>query len=202
MIRKLAKKHLCTPIQKFKKHFEQDGAFHRLICFLESRVIVGSPWVGIWHWKHKKASGQIVWEGFSYNAAALVDGGEKAILDLFFRGQNVPAGFELGLFNDTVAETDIPTDLLSEPSTNGYARQALARDTTDFPTFALDGGDWKVTSKTVTFNATGGSWGPVNVMCLITTDGTPRLIAYADLSSSRTLLDTESLDASIAIKLQ
>jgi hypothetical protein len=97
----------------------------------------------------------------------LADEGEKSMLDAFFRGQNIPTAFELALFNDTPVDTDKVKDLTGEPTSGGYARQALNRDTTDWPILELHEGDWRVASKAVTFAATGGDWGPVTHGVLI-----------------------------------
>jgi hypothetical protein len=79
----------------------------------------------------------------------------------------------------------------------------VERSATGWPTSALDAGDWRVVSSTETFSASGGSWGPVNCAVLQTTiDNTGDHIAFVALSQARTLASGESLDVSLAIKLQ
>jgi hypothetical protein len=160
-------------------------------------------WTGYFEFEHYDKNGNLIWQQRKESGHnSLSDKGEENMLDVYFRGGTAPASFEIGLFNDTPVDTDDVADLTGEPSTNGYARQALARDTTDFPTLALDSGDYKVTSKQVTFSATNGSWGPVTHACLIYVNGvTKKLIAYQALSQSRTLADGEQLKVTYAVKL-
>lgn len=167
-----------------------------------AKKLLGIPqWVGEWQFEIIGADGKLkeTWSMFN----ALADEGEQNILDLYFRAQNTPSGFYLRLFNDTPVETDTLSDLTGEPSGNGYSAQALARNTTDFPTLALDSGDYKVTSKTVTFTASGGTIGAVTYAVLATTsNNTGKLVAYVALSGSRTLLAGESLNVIFNAKLQ
>jgi len=149
---------------------------------------------------HKDKNGNVIWHDEGFNN--LADEGESAILDLFFRGGTAPTAFSLALFNDTPVDTDTVAGLTGEPATNGYARIALARDTTDFPTLALDSGDFMVTSKKVTFTASGGAIGPVTYAVLIATiGGAAKLIAYKALSQARTLSDGETLDVTYKLKI-
>lgn len=134
------------------------------------------------------------------------DEGEQWMVNVCFTedvGLPVPANFYLGLDNrGSLAEADVLTDLVSEPSTNGYARQAIASDTTDW-TDTQDSGDWQVASTTETFNASGGSWGPVQAMflCDVSTGTAGDLYCSLALSASRTLQDGDSLQADITIKI-
>lgn len=159
-------------------------------------------WLGIWDFEVKDKDGNLVEKWSQQND--LADEGENLMLDAFFRGQNNPSGgFYIRLFNDTPVETDGLADLTGEPSGNGYSAEALAQDTTDFPTLELDSGDWRVVSKTVTFTADGGAIGPVTYGVLATSsDNTGKLVAYVPLSVSRTLADGESLAVTITIKLR
>ena len=158
-------------------------------------------WLGIFEIKHFDKDGKLIWQDEAINN--LADEGEQNILDLYLRGQNAPSGFYLRLFNDTPAETDALSNLTGEPTGNGYAAQALARNTTDWPTLALDTGDYQAISKTVTFSASGGSWGPVTYCVLATSsDNSGKLISYAALSQARTLADGESLQITYKVKLQ
>lgn len=141
-------------------------------------------------------------------AYKLFDEGEQLILDVFFRGATPPAGFYLGLCNVSggvanMAETLTLATLTGEASGNGYARQAIERNSTGWPTLALDSGDYQVTSSEETFTASGGSIGPANVAFLATTaDNTGKLLCAADLSTPRTLASGESLKVTTKVKLQ
>jgi hypothetical protein len=157
---------------------------------------------GIFHWKHIAADGKTVLDEWdSYNA--LADEGESIFLDCTLRATSCPTTFYLRLFNDTPAETDTLADLTGEPSTNGYAACEITRDSSGWPTLALDSGDYQATSSTETFSASGGSWGPVTYAVLATTsDNIGKLVAYTALSTSRTLAAGESLQVTYRIKLQ
>lgn len=157
--------------------------------------------VRVWHLKHRDRDGNVIWEEHKENA--LADEGEQDILEVFYRAAAAPTEFYIRLFNDTPIETDGLTDLIGEPSGNGYAAQLVERSAVGFPTSALDAGDWQIASKTVTFTASGGAIGPVTHGVLATTsDNTGRLNSFVALSQSRTLADGESLDVTITIKLQ
>lgn len=131
----------------------------------------------------------------------LVNEGEQAMLDVFFRGATAPSGFFFRLFDDVPTETDGIGDLTGEVSGTGYAAVAVSRDGTDWPSLALDSGDFQASSATKTFEAT-GTWTDATHLILATSsDGSGKLIAWAPLSTTRTLVSGDSLDVSMAIKL-
>ena len=153
------------------------------------------------------ADGSEKWRDRAKNS--LADEGESIFLDCNLRATNCPSTFYMRLTDSTtpcsLGDTDTLTTAaaLGEPSSNGYTAQQITRDATGWPTLALDSGDYQATSKTVTFSATGGTWGPVYCVFLGTTsNNTGKLISYAALSVGRTLADGESLQVTYKIKLQ
>lgn len=131
----------------------------------------------------------------------LADEGEQSILDVYFRGGTAPSGFYLRLYDDTPAEDDTLETLTGEVTGSGYSAIAVARNSTDFPTLALDSGDYKVTSATKTFTAT-GTWSDATQLVLATTSNdTGLLIAYVALSTTRTLVNGDSLAVDLSVKL-
>lgn len=145
--------------------------------------------------------GNIKWQETTENG--LADEGEQLFLDCVLRATSCPTTFFLRLYNDTPTETDTLSTLTGEPSTNGYAAQELTRNSSGWPTLALDSGDYQATSATVTFSASGGSWGPVTYAVLATTsNNTGRLVSFTALSTSRTLASGESLQVTYRLKLQ
>ncbi len=157
--------------------------------------------IGTFHWKHIAADGTVLAEWDTPNT--LADGGESMFLDCTLRATSCPTTFYLRLFNDTPTETDTLSALTGEPTTNGYAAQEITRNSSGWPTLALDSGDYQATSSTETFSASGGSWGPVTYAVLATsTDSSGKLIAYTALSTSRTLASGESLQVTYRLKLQ
>lgn len=134
---------------------------------------------------------------------ALVDEGERALLLQFFRSEEAPSTFYARLCNDSLLETDALSDIQNEPSGNGYSAQEIQRSSIGWPTIELDSGDYRLVSKTVTFTASGGNIGPINTLYLATTsDNTGKLIAFVNLSMTRTILNADSATAQIRIKLQ
>lgn len=159
-------------------------------------------WRGVFEIKHYDANGDLIWTEEAENS--LADEGEHFVLDEFFRAATAPTQFFIRLTNTVLSDTStLTTASAGEPSTNGYAAQLVERSATGWPSLALDSGDYQLTSSEETFNATGGSWGPVDRAFLGTTsNNTGKLIAYATLSQARTLANGESLKITYRVKLQ
>lgn len=154
--------------------------------------------IGIFDVKHFAADGSLLHEEEAHND--MLDEGEQEVLDVYLRGATPPASFALRLFNDTPVETDNLAALTGEPVGNGYVAQTIERSAVGWPTLGLDAGDYQATSKQVTFDASGGSWGPVTHIAMVTAEG--KLITAAALSQARTLADGESLTVTYRIKQQ
>jgi len=159
-------------------------------------------WVGVWEIYHFDKDNRLIWKEEVENA--LADEGEESMLDVYLRGAAAPTNFYLGLANDTPNDQTTLATLQGEPSGNGYARQQIERSGTGWPVFEKDeNNDWRATSKLVTFTASGGSIGPVNLMFLtdVASGTSGKFLAWAALSQSRTLSNGESLGCKIKIKL-
>jgi len=155
----------------------------------------------IWTIQHKR-NGQVIWEDSGRNG--LADQGEEAILENYFRGDATyaPTEFYVRLCNDTLVETDTLGTIINEPSGNGYAPQLLERSAVGFPTKELSEGDYRLTSKEITFAASGGDIGPIVTAYLSTTvNNTGKLLAYRALSLTRTVLDGDEMVVQMRIKL-
>lgn len=144
--------------------------------------------------------GKLLWES-DWNHNYLADGGENAMLDVFFRNGTAPT-FYIALLTADPGETGTPATM-AENSGTGYARIALARNSTDFPTLALDVGDYKVTALAKTFTA-GGTWSACTHMGLVSSSSgtTGTLYAVNALGATRTLINTDTLAITFATKLQ
>lgn len=127
--------------------------------------------------------------------------GEQDILKILFQGDNiiVPAAgnFYLGLCNQVPAKGDTLASITTEPSVaNGYARIALSRDTTGFPTIEQVNGETRIVSKVVTFTAAGGAFDKSFTrafLCNAASGNVGELIAYSGAYASPILLaDTQS----------
>lgn len=135
-------------------------------------------------------------------SAELHTEGLQFLLEVTFsEEQSVPANFYIGLTTDaSLAETDGLGDL-TEVSGTGYARQVVASNNTDITSATTGTNDRKVTTKEVTFTAT-GTWTGANTVFLATTvDGTGKLLASAPLSATRTLTSGDTLLIAIQINL-
>lgn len=93
----------------------------------------------------------------------LVDEGEESFMKMLVRDDqsDVAAGanFYVGLCGSTFAETDTLATLGGEPTvTNGYARGAIARNSTGWPTIEQVSGKYRAVSLQVTFTASGGNF--------------------------------------------
>jgi hypothetical protein len=178
----------------------RDNLFETIRYLLYGRK--HSFWLGEFEWEHRDKDGNIIDKWTTFNA--LANEGEENILDSYFRGENVPIDFYLMLVNDTPAIGWHLTDITGEPSGNGYQRLQLTRNTSGWPTLALDSSHYMVTSKQVIFEATGGSWGPVTFAILTTvpTGTSGPLIAFVPLSSSKTLDIGQTLACRVRVKLR
>lgn len=167
----------------------------------------------LWNVRCIRPNGFIRWE--EWNLPNLMpDQGEQWLLQVAFsEAASVPAAFYIGLTDETTpgSSIDEATTLAgvadgtdgTEPSGNGYARQAVNSDATDW-IVEQDAGDYRARSKVVTFTASGGpipATGAVDWMFLATTiDGTGVLISVVALSTGRIILDGDKLETSIRIK--
>lgn len=130
--------------------------------------------------------------------------GLKWLLESCFpQSQTPPANFYLGLCEDaSVAEDAILGDL-TELSGNGYAREVIpAGSITGFTSEVAGTLDWKVTTITVEFEASGGAWnGAIHCFLATSVDDSGVLVAASALSATRTLQDGDKLQVSMVIQL-
>jgi hypothetical protein len=140
------------------------------------------------------------WHEVVHNA--LLDEGERNVLDVYFRNQNAPGQFYLGLHSGDLAETATLANVV-EPSQAGYARQLIERSTTGWPTLALDTGDYQVESTQESFNAA-ATWTPVNRAFLASTatGAVGSVILEAALSTTRALVSQDTLQVTLRVKAQ
>ena len=133
----------------------------------------------------------------------VVEEGLEYILETAFTEvQSVPANFYMGLCEDEVLETDGLADLTELAVANGYARQTIASDGTDFTEAGVGTNDRKVTTTTETFTCAGASWnGALYAFLGTTSDDSGKLICGAALSSERFLDPSDTLQVSFVITL-
>ncbi len=122
--------------------------------------------------------------------------GETALLQMLLQGNNaiVAAGanFYLGLCNQTPVKSNVMGDISTEPLVaNGYARQAISRDTTGFPTIEQINNETRAVSLTLTFAASGGNFSTSFTRAFLCTDAsglTGTLLAFSGAYASPILL--------------
>lgn len=132
------------------------------------------------------------------------DRGHQEMMSEYFQATTAPSNFLGALVNDTVVGTDDWSDISANQQTGtGYSQQAINRDATasGFPTGpALDSSEMMITSKQITFTATGADWIATTAICLLANMATDRLLYYANIPSV-TLGNGESLLATFKPKL-
>ncbi len=163
-------------------------------------------WLGLWTMRHKRPNADLLHEDIDIKNA-LMDEGEQHILDVYLRGATQPTNLYFGLGNNggtpgVPAETSTLSSI-TEVSGTSYARITVACNSTDWPTLALDSGDYRATSATKTWTA-GGTWTAADYLflCNVSSGTSGKLIATVALSASRVLLINDTLDVSMLVKLQ
>jgi hypothetical protein len=102
----------------------------------------------------------------------VVDEGQEAFAGMLMRGLTTPvaagADFFLGLCGASVDQADTLADVLGElSSAGGYAREAISRDATGFPTISKVNGVYRALSKVVTFTASGANFSATFRRCFL-----------------------------------
>ena len=171
-----------------------------LALFILAGRASADSWHGVYHFECRDAAGKLKWIETRHNA--LSNEGQQEMLNVYLQGGTAPTGYSIGLSSMTFAKTTTYAAITGEPSGNGYARQTINRTAIagGWPTLALDLGDYKATSATVTYTAT-GAIGPVTSAFLASATNN-KLISYTALSTSRTLASGDTLQITYAVKLQ
>lgn len=153
---------------------------------------------------HQSKDGKILWSNKNLNNVFHKEG-ESYILTAVFAGEEIPTNFYLGLDgrSDLSAEdnvSDTMASLIDEPTVNGYQRQAVSSTAW---TLQLVNGVYRVVSPIMTFQASGGSWGPVkNLFLTNKEDDSGSLIASVVLNNDLTLDDGELVNLRIGLSLR
>ena len=109
----------------------------------------------------------------------VTDEGEQAYLKMLFRDDTEVAGgadFYVGLCNQTPNETDVLTDISTEPDDSaygfGYAREPISRDLAGWPTLTTVNGHTVMRSETIEFTAYGGDFSEAFTRAFMTSAST------------------------------
>jgi len=159
----------------------------------------------LWTFQHIR-NGKVIYE-FRDKPNILVDEGEKATIDTFFRNNAslyfAADYFYIGLYKGTITESTTLATIPNEPAVaNGYSRVSIERSSVGFPTIEQDDdGNWRVVSKEITYTASGGNIGPVNGAFLCTSsDDTGALIGAVASSVERTILSGDNSKISLKFR--
>lgn len=160
-----------------------------------------------WSVKHVRL-GNVLWE-VEDKKNRLVDEGERAIVDAFYRDKASNyfgmTNFFVGMYNGSITESTILATLPSEPTSGvyGYIRQVVERSDIGFPILEKHEDDWRVVSKDLTFTASGGDLGPVNGAFIGTSsDNTGTLIGVLSYGVERTIIDGDSIILTVKCKMK
>lgn len=161
--------------------------------------------------KHIDKDGKVLWEKENLLNTFHLEG-EQFMLSTVFRstgGIAIPSYFYLGADNrSTVAIADNMQSITTEPSGNGYSRQAVSSATGfTIEQFTISGDTsglqhWRAKSAILAFSASGAKWGPVsNVFITDRLDNAGHLIATSPLGTTRNVAAGESLTFRFALGL-
>jgi len=152
----------------------------------------------IWRIKCLNKSGKLVWEQERSNI--LVDEGEKAVVDTFFRKNDstyfASNNFWTGLCKGTIDEetTLVDVSALEPPVLYGYSRLQIERSNVGFTILDQYEGHYRVTTKEVSLTAVGGDIGPINGAFLCTSsDNSGVLIGAVSIDPERTILAGDTI---------
>jgi len=160
----------------------------------------------LWDVTHRKGS-DILWQ-ILQRKNMLVDAGEKAILDTFFRNNSAlyfaSSNFYVGFYNGNISETTELSIIPNEPpATYGYSRQVIERSTVGWPSIEKHEGDWRVISKMITYTASGGNIGPITGAFFGTgAASTGALIGSLSWGIEKTIESGASIDITLRVKLK
>jgi len=145
--------------------------------------------------------GKVIW-GIKDKENILVDDGELAIVDVFFR-KNDSAYFAsnnlfwTGLCKGTISEetTLAIVSTLEPPALHGYSRLQIERSSVGFPENPEKyEGHYRVITKEVSLTAVGGDIGPINGAFLCTSsDNSGVLIGAVSIDPERTILAGDTI---------
>lgn len=172
--------------------------------YLTKEEKMKKPWPGIMKIEkiQQIRNSKIIWEEENvYNVLHSL--GEQFFLTCCFKndGEYPPANYYFGLDNrPTVAKEDKITDLVNEPSGNGYARQATSSNSG----FTIEkvNNVYRASSQIFSFVANGGGWGPVSNVFMTTSNSSGVLLSSAALSSSISLVDGDLINLRMSLSLQ
>jgi hypothetical protein len=146
---------------------------------------------------------KVIWEKKNLYNLFHTEGEQFMLMATFANdGTVLPTSYYVGLDNrSSPAVDDTMDDIEDEPTDNGYIRQALGIE--GGWTIEKINGVYRAIGNIITFQATGGSWGPVNNLFLTDkSDNTGYLLATASLSNELTMEEDDSINMRMSLSLR
>jgi hypothetical protein len=149
--------------------------------------------------------GKVIWEDKNlYNTLHTL--AEQYFLSVLFGGVTPPANYFMGLDNrGTITVDDTMESLVDEPTANGYLRQQVSSSSGwNIQQVTINETNiYQAIGSIITFQANGGSWGPVNNLFMTTTsDNSGVLLASVILSQEVTLNSGDSINMRMSLSLR
>lgn len=156
----------------------------------------------IQHWR----DGKVIWEEKNIRNLFHIEGESYLLRAAFAGGRDssvIPDNYYLGLDNRvTVTAGDTIDSLIGEPGANGYDRQSVS-SSGDFTVVLNEDGHYRAVSVIVAFQATSGSWGPVqNIFLTDKIDNSGSLISSVRFSIPITVNGGDSVTMRMSMSLR
>ena len=157
--------------------------------------------IDIQHWDY---DGNLLWEQKNIKNMLHQEGEEFLLMAAFTGGPNstvIPENYYLRLDNrQVIAVPDILDNLIGEPTSGGYERQAVS-SSGDF-SLNFESNHYIANSPIVVFRSTVGNWGPVTNLFLATTnDNTGFLISSVVLNTPLTMATGNNITMRIGLRI-
>lgn len=173
---------------------------------------MNNNWRGILkvlHIQHFSKDKEVLWEARNLYNLLHTSGEEFILRSVFYGGPTspyIPTYYYFGLdARSSLTAGNTMSTILSvgnEPSSNGYTRQSVS-STSQFNVAVNDDDIFQALSPIISFQASGGSWGPVkNLFLTDKSDASGFLIASVALPSTTTLNDGEIITMRLGLALR
>ena len=155
---------------------------------------------------HFNKNNELIWQAKNIRNILHQEGEEFVLRAVFTGGQTstvIPENYYLGLDNRvTISATNTMDDLLGEPQSGGYARQAVS-SAGDFSVALENNENFVATSPIVAFRATTATWGPVSHLFLTDReDNAGALISSASLPTPVTVEFGDTITMRLSMQLK
>jgi len=164
-------------------------------------------WIGSAKIVHKDKYDNIIWvQDVALNS--MFNDGEQLVLNLIFANLCTINHFNVRLVRNLPLVTNHLSDLIGEPTSNGYAPCRLNREISQsgWTSISLLNGYFQAVSAECEFFATGAGWGPVQyaILTSVSNDSVPveTALAFVKLSQSRTLVNGNTTTITYTVGLK